>query len=351
MSLAANVCRAASAIRCAAIVASAALLPTTSAVGATAGTALFASDSPLEMRLEAPFGAVNGDRQPEYQPARLTIDGGTVDLRVRQRGKSRAAACPFKPLLLNFRTKDLAGTVLEGQDRLKLVTHCNPSAAYDQYVLVEYLAYRMLGLLTDMTLRARLVKVTYYDTAREREIAVRPGILLEDEDRFAERNGLARIEDESVEATRYDREALGLVYLFEYLIGNTDWSATAGPAGTECCHNVVPYRRADGVLVPIPYDFDSSGLVNVPYALPDERLKIASVRDRLYRGTCEPMENLKPRFAAFEAKRDDILGLLRSQAGLADRTVSRTTAYVESFYEIVADEKKANREFRGKCSR
>jgi hypothetical protein len=303
------------------------------------------------MRLEAAFGPLNGNREPEYQPARLTIGGATVDLRVRQRGKSRALACTFKPLLLNFQTKDLAGTVLEGQDRLKLVTHCDPSEAYDQYVLVEYLTYRALGLLTDMTLRARLVKVTYYDTARKREIAVRPGILLEDEDRFAERKGLTKIEDERVESKRYDPEALGLVYLFEYMIGNTDWSATAGPAGTACCHNVVPYARTDGVLMPIPYDFDSSGLVNVPYALPDERLKIASVRVRVYRGTCEPMETLKTRFAAFEAQRDGILGLFRSQAGLAERTMSRTTEYVAGFYAILADPKKAEREFRNKCDR
>jgi len=350
MSSAANARRAANLARFSEIVAAAAVLLLAPAVGAAAGD-LFATDEPLEMRLEAPLGIVNSGRQPEYQAGRLTIGETTVDLRVRQRGRSRAAACPFKPLWLNFRTKDLAGTVLEGQDRLKLVTHCNPSDAYDQYVLVEYLSYRALALLTDLTLRARLVKVTYYDSQRGREIAVRPGILLEDEDRFAERKGFGRIEDEQVDRARYDQAALGLVYLFEFMIGNTDWAATAGPAGTECCHNVIPYARPDGVLMPVPYDFDSSGLVNAPYALPDERLKVTSVLDRVYRGTCEPKETLKPRFAAFEAQREKILGLFSSQAGLSDRTVKRTTEYIEGFYAILADQKKAEREFRDKCDR
>src|SRR5262245_57058457 len=213
MSLAANVCRAAGAVRSAAAILALALLPLAPAFGATPSADLFGSDEQLEMRLEAPFGVINGGRQPEYQAGRLTIGGSTVDLRIRQRGKSRAEARAFKPLVLNFRTKDLARTVLEERDRLKLVTHCSPSAAYDQYVLVEYLAYRVLAQLTDLTLHARLVKVTYYDSARGREIAVRPGILLEDEDRFAERKSFAKIEDERVDATRYDREALGLVYL------------------------------------------------------------------------------------------------------------------------------------------
>jgi hypothetical protein len=210
-----------------------------------------------------------------------------VDLRVRARGKSRLAACSFPPLRLNFRTGDLAGTVLEGQDRLKLVTHCEPREANAQWVHLEYLAYRVLNLVTESSLRARPVEVTYFDTEREREVASGPGILLEDEEQFAARQNLHPIEEQTVKRARYDQSALALVGAFQYFIGNTDWSALAASDGeSECCHNVIPLARNDGLLVPIVYDFDSSGIVDTSYALPDERLGISSVRQRLYRGTC-----------------------------------------------------------------
>ena len=39
-------------------------------------------------------------------------------------------------------------------------------------------------------------------------------------------------------------------------------------------------------MIPIPYDFDFSGLVDAPYATPPDVLKIANVRQRFYRGYC-----------------------------------------------------------------
>ena len=93
-------------------------------------------------------------------------------------------------------------------------------------------------------------------------------------------------EGPAVERAQYEPEALALLDVFQYLIGNTDWSAFAGPRGEDCCHNVVPYVRADGTFVPVAYDFDASGIVNPPHAAPDQRLPIRNVRQRLYRGRC-----------------------------------------------------------------
>ena len=246
---------------------------------------LFSSDAPLTLRLEAPFTTVKrSSSDPQYSPARLSYvgpDGATVatDLRVRVRGKSRLIACSFPPLLLNFPTGDLDSTLLEDQNRLKLVTHCEPREANAQWVHLEYLAYRVLNLVTDASLRARPVEVTYFDTEREREVASGPGILLEDEERFAERQNWHPIKEPTLKRTRYDQSALALVGTFQYFIGNTDWSAVAASNGTsECCHNVVPFARDDGVLVPIVYDFDSSGIVNTSYALPDERREMKLAR-------------------------------------------------------------------------
>lgn len=316
---------------------------------------VFAESTVLELELAAPLGSVFRARQnPEYQPATLTyrdMSGAEVDvpLRVRVRGKSRAAVCSFPPLLLNFRTGDLAGTLLEGEDRLKLVTHCDSSKSYDDYVLLEYLAYRAWSLLAPQSLRARLVTVRYTDSERGRELGTRRGILLEDEERFAERQGWTIFEGPTIERARYDSEALALLDVFQYLIGNTDWSALAGPRGEDCCHNVVPYVRADGTLVPVPYDFDASGIVDPPHAAPDERLRIRDVRQRLYRGRCRTPAELEPVFAHFTEQKPAIVALFDTSQGLDASVAERARNYVEQFFAVLADDERREKAFFGVC--
>ena len=220
---------------------------------------LFATSEPLVLRLEAPFSAIKSTKSkanPEYTDGVLKLQEGgaekAFDVRLRLRGHSRKELCDFPPLLLNFKTSDLKGSVLEGENKLKLVTHCKATAAFEQYLRLEYLSYRALNLLTDMSLRARPLTVTYYDTERKRELDTQPALFIEDEEGFAERKALTPVELQRIEAKQYDRDALGLVNMFEYFIGNTDWSAALGSQGSACCHNIVPYQRADGCSCPCP---------------------------------------------------------------------------------------------------
>lgn len=337
------------------LAATAALALVSCLIAPPASADLFAEGTPLELKLSAPLGAAFRAREnPEYQPGTLSYRDASgaevsVPLRVRVRGKSRAAVCSFPPLLLNFRTSDLAGTLFEGEDRLKLVTHCDTRQSYDDYVRLEYLAYRVLNLLTPSSLRARLVTVSYTDSARGRDLATRPGVLLEDEGRFAERQGWTVFEGPAVERAKYDAEALALLDVYQYLIGNTDWSALAGPRGEECCHNVVPYTRADGTFVPVPYDFDASGIVDPPHALPDERLRIRDVRQRLYRGRCRTPAELAPTFARFEEQRAAIVALFGEEQGLDPAVAARARGYVEEFFATLGDEQRRQKAFFAVC--
>ena len=325
----------------------------------SASADLFGTDEPLALTLSAPFNTVFRQREDEdrqFQEAKLAYrDAAGVDvavpLRVRVRGKSRAAVCDFPPLLLNFRTAELVGTAFEGEDRLKLVTHCKASATYDEYLQLEYLSYKVWSLVSATSLRARLVEVGYFDAERERELGKRPGILLEDEDRFGERHGLTKFEGPTIARAKYDAQSLVLLEVFQYFLGNTDWSATQGPAGADCCHNVVPYVRADGVMVPVPYDFDSAGLVNAPHALPDERLPIRTVRQRLYRGPCHTADELAPSFERFREQRASILALFGEQSGLSAKVAAGARAYVEGFYAILDDPKQREDAFFDACRR
>ena len=321
------------------------------------GSTLFSSDEPLVIRLEAPLRTIFAAREdPEFQPARIEVESGTgeplsVDLRARVRGKSRTVACEFAPLLLNFRSDQPEGSPFAGENRLKLVTHCLDRTDHDQYVLLERQVYLALNLLTDSSLRTRPVRVTYFDSDRGREVSDRPGFVIEDEERFAERSGFTTVTAERIDRARYDASALAMLDVFQYFIGNTDWSAVDGPAGEACCHNVVPFARSDAVLLPVPYDFDATGLVDAPYAIPAEGLPIQSVRDRLYRGSCRPIAALEPVFATFAAQRAALTALFTTSTGLPERRAERTQRYIDQFYEVLADDAKAERAFRVNCRR
>jgi hypothetical protein len=155
----------------------------------------------------------------------------------------------------------------------------------------------------------------------------------------------------AVERSQYDPEALALLDVFQYFIGNTDWSAFAPPQGENCCHNVVPYLRADGMVVPVPYDFDSSGIVDPPHAAPDERLRIRTVRQRLYRGRCRTAAEFAPVFARFEQHKPAILALFDEQQGLSTAVAARARAYVEEFYEVLGDEERVQKAFFEVCGK
>jgi hypothetical protein len=316
---------------------------------------LFVDDEPLAIRLEAPLRTVFADGDdPEYQPARIEVANAegeplAVDLRVRLRGKSRTEACTFPPLLLNFPSDQPAGSPFAGENRLKLVTHCLASVQHEQHVALERQIYLALNLLTASSLRIRPVEMTYFDTDRGRETADRIGFLIEDEERFAERSGLAIVSTERVDRALYDARALALLDVFQYFIGNTDWSAVAGPPGETCCHNVVPFARPDGVMLPVPYDFDATGLVDAPYAYPAPQIPIRSVRERLYRGQCRDLTELTPVFATFTAQREALTALFSPQAGVPERSATKARQYIDQFYAVLADEARAEREFRRNC--
>jgi hypothetical protein len=328
----------------------------TVAVSAQEST-LFLGDEPLAIRLEAPLRTVFADREdPEYQPARIQVANAqgeplAVDLRVRVRGKSRTAACDFPPLLLNFPGKQPEGSPFAGENRLKLVTHCLASAQHEQHVVLERQIYLALNLLTTTSLRIRAVEMTYFDTDGERETANRIGFLIEDEEQFAARSSLAVVSTQRIDRARYDQSALALLDVFQYFIGNTDWSAVEGPGDENCCHNVVPYARPDGVLLPVPYDFDAAGIVESPYAYPSTQLPIRSVRQRLYRGSCRELSELAPVFAAFTMQREALTALFAPEAGIPERRAARAGQYIDQFYAILANEAQTEREFRRNCGR
>jgi hypothetical protein len=252
---------------------------------------------------------------------------------------------------VRFSGESVAGTVFDGQDRLKVVTHCQTGRSdYEQQVILEYLVYRTLNVLTDMSFKVRLARITYVDLDDDRDSLTRYAFFIEEEDMMAQRIGWASLEVQQVSPWDYDQDQLNLVEVFQYMVANTDWDGFKKSDDQEsCCHNLKVIGNPAGPVFPVPYDFDWTGLVNRRYAKPDPSLRIRTVRQRLFRGVCRERGELEAVFPLFNQKKDEIYDLFRSQAGLDPRLVEQSLEYLDEFYEVIDDPGKVSSRMMRDC--
>jgi hypothetical protein len=320
---------------------------------------LFASDQPIRIGLRAPISAIV--RTPSTlrtpRPATLTLIAPapeTHSIQLSPRGLTRRlkVTCGFPPLRIEFASKPTPTSLFKGQRRLKLTTHCRPSPQHQQYVLLEYAAYRLFNVVSPHGLRARLATVDYSE-ADGRPVISRLGFLVEDSDDAAKRNGLvearmpARISPSQLDPMTGARAAL-----FEYMIGNLDWSMRAGPQGDVCCHNfrlMAVSATATSGLVPVPYDFDYSGFVNAPYAETPEGIKVSSVRERRYRGHCIHNSQALQVAAEFRAKRAELMAVLASLPQLDAGRRQSASAYLDGFFRDIATDGEVTKRLLKTC--
>lgn len=327
------------------------LWATCCSVGRAETSGLFASDEVLDVTLTGPLATlVENMDSKEERPFVLTVDGTEHAIEVRNRGNSRLRVCEFPPLRLDFVRDATAGTVFEGQDKLKLVTHCRNYDRGEQDMLEEFLAYRLFNVLTNASFRVRLLRIRYVDTdgRLDEGAALRYGFVLEPEDQLAARLGGTPAGITGVPKRRHDMELASLLYLFQYMIGNTDWGFVKADYDDDCCHNVTLIEVND-VIVTIPYDFDLAGLVNARYARPDPLLRIKTVRQRLYRGLCSEPQQVEAALDRILAERESLLALPSSIEGLEDGNVTKVERYLSDFFELASDPDRLIRRFERSC--
>jgi hypothetical protein len=320
-----------------------------------AGDPLFQTNDVLEATLTAPLGELGKERDAEYLEATFELhsEGGesqVFDAKIRPRGHLRLETCKLPPLWLNLRKSQVKGTLFHKQNKLKLVVHCGDTIRYEQAVLREYLAYRILNLLTPQSFRVRLLRLRYIDSTGERDEQVRYAFLLEHKDRLGKRIGAKnpKLEETALEGLAPDH--LNLTSLYQYLIGNTDFSPIAPAPYDECCHNYELFERKGAeLLIAIPYDFDQSGFVNAPYAIPAEQFRIETVRERVFRGRCVNNAHIDASIARFQEVRDEIFRLLETHEGMTKMTRSSLLRYVNMFYKIIDDPRKVEDRIMEKC--
>ena len=292
------------------------------------------------------FG-VTGCRNSDYRPAILTVtdDEGmarAIDIRVKTRGNFRLANCRFPPMRVNFPRSRVGGTVFDGQNGIKLVSHCRDRDDDEQNILEEYLVYRTFNLLTDESFRVRLARVTYGDGEDDDEPVVRYAFFIEEPEAMAERLGALYLEMRQASPRNFGPGEAVRVSVFQYMVGNTDWSMVR-------FHNTEVVQNSERVYVPVPFDFDWTGLVSPRYARPDERLGISTVRQRLYRGFCRPNFDFSTVYAQFLELRADFEALYTGQEGLEAGNGRDAVEYLDEFYEDIESPRRARDRLERDC--
>lgn len=315
---------------------------------------LFAEEAPLPFSLIANFRQIGRDRDSTSKvryPGTLVVTDSAgrerripVELRTRGHFRLRRSTCAFVNLLVRFPGKkhQLDGTPFADQTSLKLGAHCQDDARYENVLRREYLAYRLFNAISPRSFRARLATATYIDSASGKAIVTRAAMFLEHEDHVAARQG-ARVRDfRRALFADMDPATLDQMSLFQYLIGNTDFSIYA-------LHNVRLAVTEGGRVLPLPYDFDFSGLVSAPYSSPPPQLPIRSVRERLYRGPCRTWAELEPSLRRFTEREAAVLALVDRVPGLPPNDVREVRDYLRGFFQVANDAKQAQHAFIAGC--
>jgi hypothetical protein len=202
----------------------------------------------------------------------------------------------------------------------------------------------LYNLITPKSFKARLVKVVYHDNVKNKSSDPYFGILLEDEDQMAERNNSHKVEIKKLLPQKTIKEDFLNMAVFQYMIGNTDWSV-------QYLQNIVLITDDSGhAPSAVPYDFDHAGIVRAPYARPAPELRLQSTQERRYRGYCLlELDQYKPVFDTFNQTKDEFYSIYIDNSLLTKSYINQTIKFLDEFYETINDPKKSKQDFSYPC--
>jgi hypothetical protein len=325
---------------------------------------LFDSEDVLELTMPVDFDALcRPSESPDcdYSPTvfRYRDASGseqTVPISIRRRDGWRAMQtnCQVPTLFVRFNADDVAGTLFEGQSELALTSHCGKGFSsrsarsrrlpdtFESYVINEYLGYRLYRLVTDVSLRVRLVRITYADPENPRKDFRHYAFFSEHFQSLARRFNAELLPPNSFDPERLDLQAADRLALFQYMVGNTDWSIVEQD-------NVVLIATKTGQQVPVMFDLDMSGLVFAHYAQPPPELPIRSVKQRYYQGFCHADADWDSLFRQFRELRADIMGTLADTPGLMRGDRRMSGVYLDSFFNILGSPESRQQRIANAC--
>ena len=313
---------------------------------------LFSMEDPMDITLRFDIKSYQRNKfKGEYLPVQLTYHvNDTLDInkkvRVKARGEFRREHCILPPFWLNIRKAKIGNEYLEGTKKIKIVTHCKEAKNYEQYVLKEYLTYKIYNEISPYSFRVRLIRMKYIDTGRKNKETSSWAFMIEPEEMMAERLGILSIKSDNVSMHFTDSLSMDIVAVFMYMIGNADYSV----AGR---HNLKLIRLKDPTKplpMPVPYDFDYAGVVNADYAVPGENLGILSVTERYFLGPCREDHHYLAAIEEIYEHKEKIRDLVDSCPYLDKRHKNEMSLYLLEFFRQAEDRGLLLRNIKRTCA-
>ena len=260
----------------------------------------------------------------------------TLAVKIRARGNYRRENCYFPPVKMKIKKSTSAGTLFEGNKKLKLVLPCVLQSDYNDKVLKEYMAYKFYELVAPYHFKTRLLEIDFTDEKGQKvKNYTIKGFFIEDIDRVKDRCDGKQIK-RSVHPLQQNDLCCVRNDFFQFMIGNTDYS--------------LAYRHnekllfVDGNIFHVPYYFDMSGLVDASYAVVSqvqgEVLSIEEVTKRLYR-----LFKLNPEL--YQTVRTEFLNNKSKMLAIVDdlessfedpKEFSQAKRFINDFFEVLAND-------------
>jgi hypothetical protein len=181
--------------------------------------------------------------------------------------------------------------------------------------------------------RTRLARITWRDSAdRVKPMTVTAFFTELDEEVAKETSETLREEMKGARFRDVDQPTLQSLSLFEFMVGNTDWSLGA-------LHNIYLLQDSVGIVTPVAYDWDWSGLVNTRYSVPDYRLPIKRVTERHFMGPCHTLAEWAPTLTRYREQKGALDAVWSAIPDLSPGKQAQAAKYLEGFWRIIDSER------------
>jgi len=310
---------------------------------------LFENNTPLNITITTNLDYLISDighNRTKHESLLSYYDSDSVlqqlPIKIKTRGTFRRerSNCSFPPLKIYFMESNTGSTIFEEINELKLVTHCRNRKQFEQNVVKEYLVYKLWELTSEYSFHVRLLNIKYVDIDNPNNFENHIGFFIEDKNSLEQMHNGVFVDALNVHQDKTNRFEMTKFVLFQFMIGNTDWSVPNQ-------HNALLFKKSfKQPPIAIPYDFDFCGLVNAPYAEPQPKLGIKLVTERVYRGFPRSDGELQMGINIFNALKKDYWDLIDNTTLLDNNSKEEMKDYIDEFYVIINNEKYINRNIK-----
>ncbi len=311
---------------------------------------LFDSEEILEITMKFSVKKLRSDTNDStfmdsfliYKDSKGALD--TLDVGLRVRGNFRKENCYYPPIRMRLKKKEGKGNIFDGNRNMKIVFPCSKAKNADSYIVKEYLCYQLYEQVSEYTFQTRMIRINFVnEDDKKGEVESLLGFLIEDDDKVAERFGGEIMENTKIVGTVLEDSAAIRHDLFQYMIGNTDWSSMYQ-------HNMKILKLDSKTVVPLAYDFDMTGMVLPPYAQVSNLVDIETVSQRLYRGFCRDELLMKTIRDEFLAKETLLYAEIEQLADLVpSHEIKFMNNYMEDFFNVLKDDRRFNFNILSAC--